>query len=357
MIASILQRVVYTAGMGIALWPLSAAPGAREVDPLLVPAELSPLALHTQLLAVENTGVGWVAAGWRGHILLAASVDSGWTQAQVPVSVDLTALSFPNTRTGWAVGHGGVVLKTMDGGSTWQRELDGMAVAELMTGYYRPLADAGDEAAVQALTEIEINTAEGPELPWLDVDFQDEQHGLVVGSFNMILETRDGGHSWRPLLDQMDNPEALHLNSVTTVGEDIYIASERGVVFKRDKHDGGGRFRKLDTGYEGSWFGVVGNASVLLAYGLRGTLYRSADGGMHWQPLDSGTAASLTGAATLDDGRMLLVSQGGDVLLVNADALSVTTLAAAMGTRFAGVTGMGSQVLVVGTQGVQVITP
>jgi len=349
---SLIQHRLCAAGGLLALLPaLSASSSAW--DPLYVPAQLSPLAAHTQLLAVERVGDALVAAGWRGHIVLANEVNPVWIQAQVPVSTDLTALSFPTRARGWAVGHAGVVLKTTDGGHTWERQLDGRAAGTLMAEYYRVRADAGDQAAARALADIELNTAEGPEeLPWLDVDFRDESHGLLVGSFNMILETADGGQSWTPLLERVDNPEALHLNAVSTIAGEVYLASERGVVFKRDAN---GDFQRLDTGYEGTWFGVTGNPSVLLAYGLRGTLYRSEDRGLHWCPVDSGVTAALTGAAVLDNGEMVLVSQGGDVLRVSADGRSVTVLKRAMGARLAGVVAARSQVVVVGTRGVQTV--
>jgi len=350
---SIIFRWVCIPGVLSALLPSALASSNVQWDPLYVPAAISPLSMHTQLLAIERAGTALVAAGWRGHILVAEDADADWTQMPVPVSVDLTALSFPTATTGWAVGHGGIVLKTRDGGRSWSRQLDGMSTAALMAGYYRPFADAGDEAALQAISEIEINTADGPELPWLDVEFQNERNGLVVGSFNTILETTDGGHTWRPLLDRVDNPEALHLNAVSTIAGTVYLASERGVLFKRDAD---GSFRRVETGYEGTWFGVVGNASVLLAYGLRGTLWRSQDQGTNWHPVDSGTTASLTGATTLDDGRITLVSQGGDVLLVSADGLSITPLKAAPGARLSGVAGDGTRgVVVAGTRGVQAV--
>jgi photosystem II stability/assembly factor-like uncharacterized protein len=42
--------------------------------------------------------------------------------------------------------------------------------------------------------------------------------------------------------------------------------------------------------YEGSLFGVIGTAqpNTLLAYGLRGNLFRSTDFGDSWQPIELG---------------------------------------------------------------------
>ena len=61
-----------------------------------------------------------------------------------------------------------------------------------------------------------------------------------------------------------------------------------------------GHWRQLPSPYEGSFFGVLPlDGEALLAYGLRGNLYRSENAGASWQKLASGTLAMLDGAARL----------------------------------------------------------
>jgi photosystem II stability/assembly factor-like uncharacterized protein len=76
-----------------------------------------------------------------------------------------------------------------------------------------------------------------------------------------------------------------------------------------------GRFIALQTPYEGSYFGLLGKPGLVLAYGMRGTAWRSRDGGKTWEAADTGTTASITAGQVLPDGRLLLCSQAGDVLL------------------------------------------
>ncbi|MNC69331.1 hypothetical protein D3C75_1200100 [compost metagenome] len=53
----------------------------------------------------------------------------------------------------------------------------------------------------------------------------------------------------------------------------------------------------------------------MLAYGLRGHVFRSSDGGQSWSQVDTGLPVSIT-AATLDEaGRFWLFSQAGHNLL------------------------------------------
>jgi photosystem II stability/assembly factor-like uncharacterized protein len=69
-------------------------------------------------------------------------------------------------------------------------------------------------------------------------------------------------------------------------------------------------------------FGVIGNTRAVVLFGLRGTVLRSVDGGQIWQPVNTGLQVGLT-AATVDvDGRILIVSQAGHVLVSRDDGAS-----------------------------------
>ena len=107
------------------------AHGKEVQDLLQIPAQMSAMAPKSLLMDVVNTGTHLVAVGEGGYILYS---DNGqeWIQAQVPASVTLTAVSFPTSEKGWAVGHDGVILNTVDGGRTWIKQMDGIKINELM---------------------------------------------------------------------------------------------------------------------------------------------------------------------------------------------------------------------------------
>jgi photosystem II stability/assembly factor-like uncharacterized protein len=51
-----------------------------------------------------------------------ATTDGGgrWQESPLPVTSDgVGAVSFANRRIGWAVGGGGIIVVTADGGATW----------------------------------------------------------------------------------------------------------------------------------------------------------------------------------------------------------------------------------------------
>jgi photosystem II stability/assembly factor-like uncharacterized protein len=119
---------IYALFAGLAL--LAAPPlSVAFQDPLDTPAVMDARAPRSLLNDIVLAGKRLVAVGQRGHIVYSDDHGKHWTQAAVPVSSDLTAVSFPTPMMGWAVGHDGVVLATKDGGVTWARQLDGRAAA------------------------------------------------------------------------------------------------------------------------------------------------------------------------------------------------------------------------------------
>ncbi|MCE4071509.1 MULTISPECIES: WD40/YVTN/BNR-like repeat-containing protein [Pseudomonas] len=326
-------------------------------DPLFVPARPSHLAQTSQLVDITRAGDRIVTVGWRGHILYSDDQGNSWAQAQVPVSVDLTAVSFPSPSKGWAVGHGGVILHSEDGGATWIKQQDGFLTHKLLEDFYRKrLEHASEEQKPEfenLLAQVQLNYGTGPEQPWLDVWFDDEMHGYVVGTFNLILETRDGGLSWIPLMEQIDNPEALHLDAIARIGGELYIASERGTIFRLDPQEN--RFATLQTGYLGTLFGIVGNRDVVVVYGLRGNAFRSTDQGRSWAQINTGTKSTLIGATNFKNERIALVSQAGQLLLGDALATQFNVIQRSGGSSLTAIDQISERsIALVGIAGVQI---
>ncbi|MFC5695938.1 YCF48-related protein [Pseudomonas sp. GCM10022186] len=292
---------------------LAGQAGAQQafIPPMEKPSLQSPLAIRAPLNALAQAGGRLIAAGQRGHILYS---DDGqaWTQAQVPVSSDLTALAFPSASQGWAVGHEGVVLHSDDGGKTWSKQLDGRQIADLLVTYYGNPADPDDPQAQRLKQDAEFFAAQGADKPLLDVWFEDERNGFAIGAFNLILRTGDGGKSWTPWLDRVDNPRGMHLYGLRPAEGSLFMVGEQGLVLKLDAARQ--RFASLELPYQGTLFGVLGDDDLVLVYGLRGNAYRSLDGGASWSRADTGIEAGITGGVIADDGSIVLVGQAGQVL-------------------------------------------
>lgn len=278
-------------------------------DVLSKPAFQSPLARNSVLTAIARAGARLVAVGERGHILYSDDEGANWRQAQAPVSTTLTNIFFADARSGWATGHGGVILATTDGGATWSKQLDGNGVIQAVENAARIHPDLLDIA--------EEMKADGPDKPFLDVYFQDSRKGIVIGAYGLVFTTQDAGASWEYRHNLLPNPERKHLYAIRGAGTDIFIVGEQGAIFS--SRDGGAGFSAVQSPYVGSFFGLLAlSDGKILAFGLRGNLFFSPDRGGRWSKIDLGAEHSLTAGTILSDGRIALVDLGGGVWLSQA---------------------------------------
>lgn len=350
-----IRKTVLLGSLSLALTlPPATSQAVEFVDVLDKPAVQSALAAQHLLIDVTRAGQRYVAVGQRGHILVSDDDGQSWQQAKVPLSSDLTAVHFPTPQQGWAVGHDGVVLHSNDGGSTWQRQLDGRQIGQLMLDFYTPLAQAHPDEATYTLLVDEAHrlVAEGADKPFLDVWFETPESGYIVGAFNLIFHTADGGRTWAPLQHKIDNPYVLHLNAIAPSGPDLYIAGEQGLLLKLDRISG--HFAALDSPYEGSFFGLQGSAGgMVMAYGLRGHAFRSTDSGLSWLPVRTGTSVSLTASAAAANGQLFLFSQAGQALISKDNGANFQPLQSDRISPIAGAVKGEDSLILVGSRGVR----
>jgi photosystem II stability/assembly factor-like uncharacterized protein len=258
------------------------------------------------LLSIARAGDRLVAVGEHGTVALSDDNGGSWRNAvTVPVDATLTGVRFFNQRTGWAIGHLGVVLRTDDAGENWVKQLDGIAVGRLA------LAQAKAEPHTLGTADAQRLVDEGSDKPLLDLLVEDAEHVTVVGAFNLALATADGGKNWRLVSHQFDNPGNMHLYGIARAAGSVVAVGEQSLVLRRS----GERFMPVKSPYEGSLFGVVATGDrMLVAFGLRGHAYLSLDGAATWQAAKlPGTGASINGALRLAHGRIVLYDQAGGV--------------------------------------------
>ena len=297
-------RGVVLAAVMLALPPCVTQAAAQEPeDAAATPAVMAPLAGKSLLLDLAWAGERAVAVGERGHILVSDDRGATWKQVPVPASAGLTAVYFADAQHGWAVGHDELILRTVDGGLSWER----------------------------THLDVEANR------PLLDVWFADADRGIAVGAYGAMYSSADGGRSWTAVPFE---PEALggtaapvpadeyeeeagagfdfHLNAIVPgPGSTVYLAAEAGRLFRSD--DGGGSWRELPSPYDGSFYGMLPlDGEALLAFGLRGHVFHSADGGRTWTRVETGTVALLSSAIRPAPDLVLVAGLAG-VMLVSRD--------------------------------------
>ncbi|MBP7392315.1 MAG: glycosyl hydrolase [Zoogloea sp.] len=300
-------------------------------DPLDVAAQKNVLAAKSPLIGVARAGARVVATGPRGVIVYSDDGGKNWVQGQVPVRTDLLAVHFPSPLKGWAVGHGGVVLHTDDGGKNWVRQIDGRQVSKLILAHY-----ATGEAGQNYVKREQSLINGGGTQPFMSVFFETEQRGYVVGTFNRILRTNDGGKTWEPILQRVDNPKELHFYAISAGPDGLYMVGEAGSVWKYDS--AADQFVQRPTPYDGTLFGIVVGDRKLVAYGMRGSVFLSKNQGESWQRIDTGGHAGVSGGTLLDDGSVVLVNLAGTVFKSVEGAESFKSFRAPQSMSYFGVT-------------------
>ena len=237
---------------------------------------IEPLAKSSLLLDVHGGGERAVAVGERGHILLSTDDGNNWRQVAAPTRRTLTGVFLIDDQIVWAVGHQSVILKSGDGGETWAK----------------------------------ANAENDPETAYLDILFLDAKTGFIVGSYGKFLSTSDGGKTWTEA-KQDDDPHLSHI--IPALDGGLWLTGEFGTVRRSGDRDK--RWVWLSTPYEGTFFGAVPFAKRgALVFGLRGNIFRGGDGG-EWLKIESPTKALLHAGLALADGRLVLASSAGQLLV------------------------------------------
>ncbi len=234
--------------------------------------------LNDVFLVNENTG--WII-GEEGYLLYSSDGGYTWTEKNSGTDKDLMEIFFLDEQNGWiGTGEnspGGSVLKTTDGGETWE---------EIDFSYVKP--------------NLSFELFDG-------IQFVDENTGFIVAgklNSNFILKTTDGGLTW----------EAK--DSLISVGTQYHRWTDinfydgfRGVVVGRQKDKikytvDGGETWNFSNPIQDGFFNNLHKAfwideTTIIAIGegreywnIPTPVYRSTDYGQNWEVLTESPAKS-----------------------------------------------------------------
>lgn len=321
--------------VAVALFLLvSASTSGAQTDLLSTHSENDETASSSLLLDVVNTGQRLVSVGERGYIIYSDDNGNHWNQAQVPTSVTLTSVYFPTFERGWAVGHDGIVLHTEDAGKTWKKQLDGYTGHKLSLRHAEKLLSEKmtqraanhpepDEKTEEMIEELQLRINDIKHIiendmwgdPLMDVWFKDELEGFVLGSYGLVYHTSDGGLSWEPWWDKIENPYGLHYYSITEANRVLLIAGESGSLYRST--DGGQYWQQLVAPTSGSYFGAVSCDNLFFVFGLGGTIAYSNDSGNHWNLIETEAAGTISCAAFKDPHTLVVASYSGEITVIS----------------------------------------
>jgi photosystem II stability/assembly factor-like uncharacterized protein len=266
--------------------------------------QVPEVALSSEVTAVSRVGAagdGFAVAG--GNVILRSAAGGALERAQTAGrggrrgggrgggagrGRGVLGLSFADGLTGVAVGVGGAVQRTTDGGKTWTN--------------------------VENATERNLR----------GVAFADDKVGIAVagpaGTGPGMIRTDDGGLTWR---EQPCVPGTGICTSNTSLVAVALLPSRVGMAVGGSivpvairTTDGGRTWVDVspDTGRGSLQALALIDDTRAVAVGSRGQILHTADGGVTWTWRDSGTPLTLTGVAFADESRGLIVGQTGTVL-------------------------------------------
>lgn len=202
-----------------------------------------------------------LAAGERGYVARLDWQNSDTpTLVKTPSDVMLTAITSTSDGQLWAVGHEGVIVKSLDGGNSW-----------------------------------EINYIHDKGGALFDIMFFNTKDGVAVGAYGLFLRTQDGGASWQQeyhsgllaaedidylnqIREQSEDDYRFelssilpHLNQVTLVNDILFVVGELGLFAAST--DFGQSWQRLNISYQGSLYDVAATGQNILIAGMRGNLY------------------------------------------------------------------------------------
>ena len=259
----------------------------------------------------------WIAAMATGLLLLVmvapaspAGAATDYTNRGVPTTVTINQVAFQDANRGVAVGNGGVISTTTDGGKTWTARTSGTNVS-LFAAEYWPAGTGGANCAAAGCI-------------W------------VAGANGTLLLSNDGGVTWcvqptgtTATIYGLVATDAEHLTLVGSGGTILttrFVANDDGSA---DECGAGAKFVAIASGTTEDLYDVDFDGNDLYISGANGTLLKasppqSGDADNPPPPftvtkLTSGTTAALHGVAATatDDGtstRIVAVGEGGTVV-------------------------------------------
>lgn len=152
--------------------------------------------IQNELRDVAIIGESTAVAVGYGLVQYTDDRGNSWQYADIEGDF-FTAVCFPNSIVGYAVGYQGTIIKSIDRGKTWKKLRNGNNLAQ---------------------RKWNLN----------DVFFINDLQGYAVGDKGLIVKTNDGGKNW----DYVECPSKNDLHSICIKNNMGIIVGENGIILK-----------------------------------------------------------------------------------------------------------------------------
>jgi photosystem II stability/assembly factor-like uncharacterized protein len=284
---------------------------------------------------------GWAVGsdGFFGPGTIVHTNDGGanWVRQQPGTDATLNAVHFVTASQGWVVGSEGTILRTTNGGQSWQAQSSGAGFADLVSvhfinantgwatgfeNFFSPGVILRTDNGGQTWVAQPQANSDGVE--WTRVFFVDGSNGWILGSSGSagLLRTTNGGTTWtRITIPASTTLKGLHFTDALNgwvAGYDgtILRTSDGGTTWSPQAVPNPGSPGFVDAVYftdpNNGW--AVGGAGTILSTTNGGTAWSSDDVGtgltrfydVHFPAAGTGWAVGFSGSS----GRVFRYGQG-----------------------------------------------
>lgn len=251
-----------------------------------------------------------------------------------PTGSQINQVYFLNAAEGFVVGEGGTLLRSSDGGDSWQQAavpadvyFIKMFFADASYGWVVGRDSYYYGARVFATTDRGVSWSEQPlsganGSAW-DIFFLDTQNGWIVGEYGMVYRTTDGGNNWLN--------RSISVGDVPSFTSVRFNSANEGIALGRSSYyygflvahttDGGDSWNMQVSGLQNNMLGVDGiDNTSLITVGNNGLILKTTDEGQTWSfpmglPSVNLSAVDfydqVLGMAVGEEGNMIKSTDGG----------------------------------------------
>jgi photosystem II stability/assembly factor-like uncharacterized protein len=216
------------------------------------------------------------------------TMDGGKSWVALSCRKPINCIWFVDSRTGFAAGPESLILKTTDGGQTWQQKEQANSVPSGILALQ--FLDAQTGFAVREYQDVQVTTDGGN--TWVTyngkyqmttIDMVDASVGYIAGEDGAICRSADGGKTWNPVIPANGFKDGYQLYSLDFITADTgFAVGLEGRILKTV--DGGANW----SWYSPTYLPITGLSFPTPAVGYAADwnyTYKTTDSGRHWTPM------------------------------------------------------------------------
>lgn len=259
----------------------------------------APLVKESLLLDISQGDIV-VVVGERGHILTGTNYQD-MKQISFPSKITLTTVATIGQKI-WAAGHDASILYSADNGENWQLQLT-------MPELDRPFLDIlffDDNAGIAVgAYGLFYRTVDGGST------WEKEMHASVLPADD--IEYLDSIKDDSVFYEEELSFILPHFNRLSFYDGKLYMAGEAGMLAVST--DIGKSWKRLDINYQGSFFDVkeISSGGVIAA-GLRGNIFVKQSDDKDWQAIQTCVTTSLNSIVDAPNGDIFITGNNGVVM-------------------------------------------